>query len=52
MSRTEYNDDLFFNITGVITIEWVDEVQTVDQKYYREVLVKLKEKVSKKRLDL
>jgi hypothetical protein len=34
---------VFFNIRGVIVIEWVPEGQTVNQKYYLEVLTKLLE---------
>jgi hypothetical protein len=43
---------IFFNIRGVIMIEWVPEGQTVNQKYYLEVLTKLRERVRKKRLEL
>jgi hypothetical protein len=32
---------VFFNIRGVIMIEWVPEGQMVNQKYYLEVLTKL-----------
>jgi hypothetical protein len=32
---------VFFNIRGIIMIEWVPEGQTVNQKYYLEVLPKL-----------
>jgi hypothetical protein len=32
---------IFFNIRGVIMIEWVPEGQTVSQKRYLEVLTKL-----------
>jgi hypothetical protein len=32
---------IFFDIRGVIMIEWVPEGQTVNQKYYLEVLTKL-----------
>jgi hypothetical protein len=34
---------VFFDIRGVIMIEWVPEGQTVNQKYYLEVLTKLRE---------
>jgi hypothetical protein len=34
---------VFFNIRGVIMTEWVPEGQTVNQKYYLEVLTKLRE---------
>jgi hypothetical protein len=32
---------VFFDIRGAIMIEWVPEGQTVNQKYYLEVLTKL-----------
>jgi hypothetical protein len=40
---------VFFDIRGVITIEWVPEGQTVNQKYYLEVVTKFRERVGKKR---
>jgi hypothetical protein len=40
---------VFFDIRGIFTIEWVPEAQTVNQKYYLEVLTKLRERVRKKR---
>jgi hypothetical protein len=40
---------IFFNIRGVIMIEWVPVGQTANQKYYMEVLTKLRERESKKR---
>jgi hypothetical protein len=43
---------IFFNIRGVITTERVPEGQTVNQKYYLEVLTKLPERVRKKRPEL
>jgi hypothetical protein len=43
---------VFFNIRDVIMIEWVPEGQTVNQKYYLEVLTKLRERVRKKRPEL
>jgi hypothetical protein len=39
----------FFDIRGIFMIEWVPEGQTVNQKYYLEVLTKLRERVWKKR---
>jgi hypothetical protein len=32
---------VFFNIRGIIMIEWVPDSQMVNQKYYLEVLTKL-----------
>jgi hypothetical protein len=43
---------VFFIIRGVIMIKWVPQGQTVNQKYYLEVLTKLSERVRKKRSDL
>jgi tRNA A37 threonylcarbamoyladenosine biosynthesis protein TsaE len=43
---------IFFNIRGVIMIEWAPEGQTVNQKYYLEVLTKFRERMRKKRSDL
>jgi hypothetical protein len=43
---------VFFNIRGVIMIELVPEGQTVNQKYYLEVLTELRERVRKKRPEL
>lgn len=43
---------VFFDIKGVILIEWVPAGQTVNQAYYKTVLQKLRERVRKKRPDL
>lgn len=43
---------VFFDIKGVIMIKWVPQGQTVNQKYYIEVLTKLREWVRKRRPDL
>jgi hypothetical protein len=48
----EGNDDCFFSIRGVIVIEWVSEGQMINQKYYLEILTKLREQVRKKISDL
>lgn len=42
----------FFHIKEVFTIEWVLESQTVNQKSYRDVLIKLREILKKKRLNI
>jgi hypothetical protein len=34
---------VFFDIRGVIMIEWVPKGQTINQKYYLVVLTKLRE---------
>jgi hypothetical protein len=39
---------VFVNIGGGIMIAWVAEGQTVNQKYYLEVLTKLRKRVRKK----
>ena len=43
---------VFFDIKGIVMIEWVPQGQTVNQKYYIEVLTKLRERMRKKRPDL
>lgn len=43
---------VFFDIRGVIYINWVPEGQTVNQHYYLEVLKTLRERIRKKRPDL
>jgi tRNA A37 threonylcarbamoyladenosine biosynthesis protein TsaE len=40
---------VFFDIRGVIMIEWVPKGQTVNQKYYLEVLTRLQEQVRRER---
>jgi hypothetical protein len=48
----ESNDDRFLDIRGVIMIESVSEGQTVNQKYYLEVLTKIRERLREKRPQL
>jgi predicted nucleic acid-binding Zn ribbon protein len=43
---------IFFDITGLIMIEWVPEGQTVNQKYCVEVLTKLRGRMRKKSPEL
>jgi hypothetical protein len=43
---------IFFDIRGVIMIQLIPEGQTVNQKYYLEVLFKLRERVRNKRPEL
>jgi hypothetical protein len=43
---------VFFNIRGVVMIDWVSEGQLVNRKYYLEVLTNLRECARKKRSDL
>lgn len=50
MSKSKFKAMLiiFFDIKGIIFIEWVPSGQTVNQYYYKEVLIKLRERVRKK----
>jgi hypothetical protein len=43
---------VFFDIQGIVTAEWVPSGQTVNQQYYLEVLMKLCERVRRKRPEL
>ncbi|KAL4083729.1 hypothetical protein QTP88_029045 [Uroleucon formosanum] len=54
MSKSKFKAMLivFFDIKGIIFVEWVPSGQTVNQYYYKEVLIKLRERVRKKRPDL
>lgn len=42
---------IVFDIKGIIMIEWVFQCQTVNQKYYLQILIKLKERMRKTRPD-
>nr|CAH7745967.1 unnamed protein product [Callosobruchus chinensis] len=50
MSKSKLNAMLiiFFDVRGVIMVEWVPQGQTVNQKYYIEVLEKLRESEEEK----
>ncbi|KAL4112100.1 hypothetical protein QTP88_015948 [Uroleucon formosanum] len=54
MSKSKFKAMLivFFDIKGIIFVEWVPSGQTVNQYYCKEVLIKLRERVRKKRPDL
>jgi hypothetical protein len=54
MSKSKFKAMLiiFFDIKGIIFVEWVPSGQIVNQHYYKEVLIKLRERVRKKRPDL
>ena len=54
MSRSKFKDVLivFFDIQGIVMAEWVPSSQMVNQQYYNEVLMKLRERVRKKRPEL
>ena len=43
---------VFFDIQGIVMAEWVPSGQTVNQQYYIEVLMKLRERVRKKQPEL
>ena len=43
---------VFFDIWGVIYIDWVPEGQTVNQVYYKNVLTTLRERVRRRRPDM
>jgi hypothetical protein len=47
-SQVKAKKIIFFDIRGVIVIEWVAEGQTVSQEYYLEVLTKTQERARKK----
>jgi len=34
---------IFFNIRGIVHVDWVPEVQNIDRVYYKEVLTNLHE---------
>jgi hypothetical protein len=54
MSKSQVKETiiLFPDINGVIMIEWAHEGQTVNQNYYLEVLIKLRERAWKRRQEL
>lgn len=54
MSKSRFKAMLivFFDIKGVIHIEWVPEGTTVNQYYYIQVLITLRERVRKKRPEM
>ena len=43
---------VFFDIRGVIYIDWVPEGQTVNQVYYKNILTTLRERVRRRRPDM
>ncbi|VVC27038.1 Transposase, type 1 [Cinara cedri] len=54
MSKSKFKAMLivFFDIWEIIFVKWVSSGQFVNQYYYKEVLIKLREGVKKKRSDL
>jgi hypothetical protein len=49
--KFQSNDD-FFYIRGIVYIDWVPEGQTVNEVYYKEVLIILRERVRRKRPEM
>jgi len=39
----------FFDIRGIVHVDWVPEGQTVNQVYYKELLTNLRERVRRRR---
>jgi len=54
MSKSKFKAIMivFFDIRGVIYIDWVPEGQTVNQVYYKNVLTTLRERVRRRRPDM
>ena len=54
MSKSKFKAMMivFFDIRGVIYIDWVPEGQTVNQVYYKNVLTTLRERVRRRRPDM
>jgi len=54
MSKSKFKAMMivFFDIRGVIYIDWVPEGQTVYQVYYKNVLTTLRERVRRRRPDM
>ena len=50
MSRSKFKAMLtvFFDVQGTVMAEWIPSGQTVNQRYYTEVLTKLRERVRRK----
>ena len=43
---------VFFNIRGIVHVDWVPESQTVNQVYFKEVLTNLCERVRRRRPEI
>ena len=54
MSKSKFKAMMivFFDIRGLIYIDWVPEGQTVNQVYYKNVLTTLRERVRRRRPDM
>jgi hypothetical protein len=50
--KFQSNYDRFFNIQGIVHIDWVPEGQTFNQVYNKKVLTVLHERVRRKRLEM
>lgn len=46
--KIEGNDDVFFDLKCIIMTEWVPQSQTLYQKYYSEVPMKMEEELRRK----
>jgi len=46
--QIQRNDDLFFDIRGIVHVHWMPEVQTVNHVYYKEVFTNLREWVRRR----
>ena len=42
------SDDIFFDIRGIVHVDWVPEGQTVHKVYYKEVLTDLREQMRRR----
>lgn len=54
MSKSKFKAmmTVFFDIRGIVHIDWVPEDQTVNQVYYKQVLTTLRERVRRKRFEM
>lgn len=54
MSKSKFKAMMivFFDIRGIVHIDWVPEGQTVNQVYYKQVLTTLRERVRRKRFEM
>jgi len=43
---------VFFDIRGIVHVDWAPECQTVNQVYYKEVLTNLRERVRRRRPEM
>ena len=43
---------IFFDIRGIVHVDWVPEGQTINQVYYKKVLTNLREQVRRRRPEM